>query len=68
MCARATSDWVIGCLALAVDWTERVWLDQLFRLTVKRVGLFLIIGWENFDKFQVSPVSFELMTVFVYCG
>ena len=27
-CARATSDWVIGCLAVAEDWTERVPLDQ----------------------------------------
>ena len=39
MCARATSDWVIGCLALAEDWTERVPLDQLFREAEIRVGL-----------------------------
>ena len=36
MCARATSDWVIGCLALAEDRTERVPLDQLFREAVIR--------------------------------
>ena len=39
MCARATSDWVIGCLALAEDWTERVPLYQLSREAVNRVGL-----------------------------
>ena len=35
----ATSDWVIGCLVLAEDWTERVPLDQRFREAVSRVGL-----------------------------
>ena len=39
VCARATSDWVIGCLAIAEDWTERVPLDQLFREAEIRVGL-----------------------------
>ena len=38
-CARATSDWVIGCLTVAEDWTETVPLDQLFRESVSRVGL-----------------------------
>ena len=40
VCARAASDWVIGCLAVAEDWTERVPLDQLFREAVIRVGLY----------------------------
>ena len=35
----ATRNWTIGCLALAVDWTERVPLDQLLREAVSRVGL-----------------------------
>ena len=39
VCARATSDWVIGCLALAEDWTERALLDQLFREDANKVGL-----------------------------
>ena len=47
VCARATSDWVVGCLALAEDWTERVPLDQLFREAVSRVGP-CKMGWENF--------------------
>ena len=29
VCARATSDLAIGRLVLAVDWTEKVTLDQL---------------------------------------
>ena len=39
-CAMATSNWVIGCVALAENWTERVHLDQL--LAVGRIGLCII--------------------------
>ena len=42
VCARATSDWVLGCLALAEDWTERVLRGQLFREASSRVGLHII--------------------------
>ena len=47
-CVLGPLDWVIGCLALAEDWTERVPLDQLFREAVIRVGLCITLGWENF--------------------
>ena len=53
VCARATSDWVIGCLALAEDWTERVPLDQLFREAVIRVGL--CITWMG----ELCLISFK---------
>ena len=51
--ARATSDWVTGCLALAEDWTERVPLDQLFREAVSRVGL--CITWMG----ELCLISFK---------
>ena len=38
-CVLGPLDLVIGCLALAEDWTERVPLDQLFREAVSRLGL-----------------------------
>ena len=52
-CARATSDWVIGCLAVAEDWTERVPLDLLFREAVIRVGL--CITWMG----ELCLISFK---------
>ena len=43
VCARSTFDGTIGCLALAVDWTEGVLLDQLLIRAVSWIG-FCITG------------------------
>ena len=44
---------LLGCLALAEDWTERVPLDQLFREAVSRVGL--CITWMG----ELCLISFK---------